>query len=122
MAPVCGDCQVAKRATTDSSIYAIQPNEESFGLVFDVVLKVEGVAAARRLLAWMEYVSKTGKGNKFAKPGRKYYMRLLNSYANSRDDNAGNLAEGILRHMNKIGEIPDTVCYNIAIKAWTKGE
>ena len=109
-----------ERTKADNNPYAIRPDEESFGLVFDVVLKIEGVAAARRLLAWMEYVSKSGK-NDLAKPSRKFYMRLLNSYANSRDENAGLLAEAILRHMVKIGEMPDTVCYNIAIKAWTKG-
>lgn len=106
--------------TGDGSIYSIKPNEESFSLVFDVVLKVEGVSAARRLLAWMEHVSKSER-NDLAKPGIKYYIRILNAYANSRDENAGNLAEGILRHMEKIGETPETVCYNIAIKAWTKG-
>mmetsp|Transcript_1226 Transcript_1226/g.3103 ORF Transcript_1226/g.3103 Transcript_1226/m.3103 type:complete len:877 (+) Transcript_1226:207-2837(+) len=105
-------------AGTTENIKNVQPNEESFGLVFDVVLKVEGLAPARRFLAWMEYLSKTGR-NSEAKPVRKYYMRLLNAYANSRNSNAGVLAEGILRHMVSIGEMPDTVCYNIAIKAWT---
>jgi hypothetical protein len=102
----------------------IQPNEESFAMVFDVVLKVEGISAARRLLAWMEYTSKMMNNNNSnaAKPIiRKFYIRILNAYANSRDVKAGILAEGLLRHMNKIGEIPNTVCYNIAIKAWTKG-
>ena len=102
----------------------VQPNEESFAMVFDVVLKVEGISAARRLLAWMEYTSKmsNNNNNNAAKPTiRRFYIRILNAYANSRDVKAGILAEGLLRHMNKIGEIPDTVCYNIAIKAWTKG-
>lgn len=112
---------VAAASTGNVDKVAVQPDEESFGLVFDVVLKIEGVASARRFLAWMEYVSKTGR-NDLAKPGRKYYMRLLNAYANSRDDKAGILAEGILRHMIKIGEMPDTVCYNIAMKAWTKAK
>lgn len=105
-------------AGTTANVEAVQPTAETFGLIFDVVLKVEGLAPARRFLGWMEYLSKTGR-NSQAKPERKYFMRLLNAYANSRNGNAGLLAEGILRHMTSIGEMPDTVCYNIAIKAWT---
>ena len=111
---------IAPTTNSTNLQYSIKPNEESFGLVFDLVLKVEGVASARRVLAWMEYVSKSEKNN-LAKPTLKYYIRILNAYANSRKDNAGHLAEGMLRHMEKIGETPETVCYNIAMKAWTKG-
>ena len=96
----------------------VQPNEASFSLVFDVVLKVEGVSAARDLLGWMEDVS---KANDLATPGPKYYIRLLNKIADSRAENAGELAEGVLRHMENIGMTPETVCYNIVMKAWTKG-
>ena len=98
-----------------------QPNEESFDMVFRMVLKVEGPNIARRVLAWMEYIYKM-KRNDLAKPTRSYYIRLLHAYANSRNDkNAGILAEGFLRHMNITGEIPDTHCYNLALKAWTRG-
>jgi hypothetical protein len=99
----------------------IQPNEDSFSMVFDVVLKVEGLTAARRVLAWMEYIYKMGR-NDLAQPGKKYYIRILDAYANSRSTNAGPLAEGFIRHMNMTGIQPDTVCYNIAIKAWTKSQ
>jgi hypothetical protein len=68
----------------------------------------------------MEYIYKMGR-NDLAKPPRKFYIRLLHAYGNSRDENAGVLAEGFLRHMNMTGETPDTFCYNIAIKAWTRG-
>lgn len=95
----------------------VQPNEHSFCLVFDVVLKVEGVTAARDHLAWMEDVSKS---NDLAKPAPKYYMRLLNAIANSRAGNAGELAEGVLHHMENIGMAPETVYYNIVMKAWMK--
>eukprot|EP00539_Tryblionella_compressa_P020584 CAMPEP_0178870102 /NCGR_PEP_ID=MMETSP0747-20121128/6895_1 /TAXON_ID=913974 /ORGANISM="Nitzschia punctata, Strain CCMP561" /LENGTH=924 /DNA_ID=CAMNT_0020537195 /DNA_START=89 /DNA_END=2863 /DNA_ORIENTATION=+ len=98
-----------------------QPNKESFDMVFDVVLKVEGPTVARRVLAWMEYIYKM-KRNHLAKPARKYYIRLLHAYANSRDENAGILAEGFLRHMNATGQVPDTLCYNMAIKAWTRAK
>jgi PPR repeat len=101
---------------------AVQPNEDSFSMVFDAVLKVEGPTVSRRLLAWMEYIYRMGR-NDAAQPVRKYYVRLLNAYANSRSDNAGTLAEGVLRHMNRTGLVaPDTVCYNIAIKAWTRSK
>lgn len=113
--------KVEEPKSRDDDTYAIKPNEQSFDLVFDVVLKVEGVAAARSLLTWLECVSKSNTNN-LAKPSQKHYIRILNAYANSRDKNAGDLAEGILRHMEKIGETPDTVCYNIAIKAWTKAK
>jgi hypothetical protein len=102
-------------------VASLQPNEESFRVVFYVVCKIEGAQIARRVLAWMEYLSKVGK-NVHAKPKRGQYITLLDSYANSRDDNAGQLAEGFLRHMTKTGVPPDTTCYNIAIKAWTRAK
>lgn len=97
----------------------LQPNMESFDVVFHAVCKTEGAQKARRVLAWMEYLFKVSK-NAHAKPSRKHYIMLLDAYSNSRDGNAGHLAEGFLRHMNITGVAPDTLCYNIAIKAWTR--
>lgn len=102
-----------------TSMEAVQPNEHSFSMVWDVVLKVEGISVARDFLAWMEDVSKS---NDLAKPSQKYYIRLLNAIANSRSVNAGEMAEGVLRHMQNIGVEPETVCYNIVMKAWTKAK
>ena len=99
----------------------IQPNEESFALVFHVVCKMEGPVKARRVLAWMEYIYKVER-NIYAKPTKKHYFTLLNTYANSRDGNAGKLVEGFIRHMKMMGVSPDTFCYNIAIKAWMKAK
>jgi hypothetical protein len=95
----------------------LKPNVESFDIVFHVVCKVEGAKIARRVLAWMEHLYKTKK-NINAKPTYKQYIMLLDAYANSRDENAGQLAEGFLRHMKVTGVTPGTLCYNIAIKAW----
>jgi len=95
------------------------PNSQSFSVVFHVVCKTEGPIISRRLLAWMEYLHKVGK-NKYAKPLQRQYISLLDAYANSKGENAGVLAEGFIRHMNATGVTPDTYCYNIAIKAWTR--
>ena len=105
-------------ADQDSSL---KPNFESFGIVFDAVLKAEGPTKARRVLAWMEYLVKMDR-NDCAKPTRRQYIILLDAYANSRASNAGQLAEGFIRHMKITGERPDTLCYNIAIKAWTRSK
>lgn len=96
-----------------------KPNAESFGVVFHVVNKVEGPTIARRVLAWMEHLHFKDKNN-HAQPLKKHYIMLLNSYANSRDGNAGLLAQGFIRHMKARNVQPDTLCYNIAIKAWMK--
>jgi hypothetical protein len=47
---------------------------------------------------------------------------LLCAYANSQDGNSGNFAEGFIQHMNVMSVLPDTFCYSIAIKAWTKAK
>ena len=97
----------------------LMPNAESFAVVFHAVCKVEGPVIARRVLAWMEHLFKVQK-NMAAKPTRKQYIMLLEAYANSNAENAGTLAEGFIRHMKVAGVPPDTFCYNIAIKAWTR--
>jgi hypothetical protein len=99
----------------------VKPNADSFAVVFHAVCKTEGPTKARRVLAWMEYLYKVGK-NVDSKPRRRHYIMLLDAYAYSRDVNAGNLAEGFIRHMKMTGIQPDTYCYNIAIKAWTKAK
>lgn len=96
-----------------------KPNEQSFGLVYDVIFKVEGAYAAREFLAWIEEISGS---NERARLSYKYYMKLLNAFANSGDEKAGYHAEELVRHMERIGLEPDTICYNIALKAWTKGK
>lgn len=95
------------------------PDSESFYLVLHAVCKAEGFLVARRVLAWMEYIYKMGK-NKNAQPSRRQYVLLLDAYANSKGENAGLLTEGFIRHMKATGVEPDTYCYNIAIKAWTR--
>lgn len=97
----------------------LMPSAETFFLVFHAVCKTEGPFIARRVLAWMEHLFKVQK-NMAAKPTRKQYIMLLEAYANSNVDNAGLLAEGFIRHMKITGIPPDTFCYNIAIKAWTR--
>lgn len=97
----------------------LRPNEESFRLVLHVVCRVEKPIFARRILAWMEYLHKSGK-NPSAQPSRYHYIQILDSYANSKKSNAGVMAEGFLRHMNATGIVTDTYCYNLAIKAWLK--
>jgi hypothetical protein len=97
---------------------ALQPNEASFDVVLHVVCRTEGAIIARRLLAWQEYLYKSGK-NEYAKPTRNDYLLVLDAYANSRDDNAGQLAEGFIRHMWHSATVePDTFFYNIVLKTW----
>jgi hypothetical protein len=110
--------QTQRRLQKQDASLQPKPNGESFSMVYDVVLKVEGTVGARRVLAWMEYIHKM-KRNDLAKPTRSYYIRLLNAYANS---SQGQLAEGFLRHMNAVGETADTFCYNVVIKAYTKAK
>ena len=95
----------------------LQPNERSFSMVFDAVLKVEGPTVARRIVAWMEFIYRKGR-NDLARPTRRYYVRLLHAYA---DRSMPELAESILAHMQTTAdEHVDTYCYNIALKAWSK--
>lgn len=117
---------------------AIRPNRQSFKLVLHAVRKAEGPFVARRVLAWMEYLVKSGK-NPSARPARRDYILMLLAYANLQNNsnrsnnfsggggvsavsgnNAGVLAEGFLRHMKANGVDLDTKVYNIAIKAWMK--
>eukprot|EP00980_Cylindrotheca_fusiformis_P023262 scaffold10302_cov118-Cylindrotheca_fusiformis.AAC.5 len=108
---------VLLQETFETESTSIQPNEESFSLVFHVVNKVEGPTIARRVLAWMEHLYQKGK-NVHAQPLKKHYIMLLDAYAN---DSAGLLAEGFIRHMKATGLVqPDTLCYNMAMKAWLK--
>jgi hypothetical protein len=110
----------------------ILPNEYSFDVVLHTVLKIEGALEARRFLAWMEYLYKTGK-NGHAKPTSGDYIQILEEYAKLPSKQSGLLADGFLTHMEKyLGEtstndpsslsaeesLPSTICYNIALKAW----
>jgi hypothetical protein len=98
---------------------AVPPNTESFSIVSHVVGRVEGSWMTRRFLAWREYLYKSGK-NTCAQPTRPEYVRTLDAYAHSGQVNAGYLAQGFLRHMKVMQQPPDTLCYNMAIKAWTQ--
>ena len=100
---------------------ALKPNAESFNLVFHAVIKTENVLVARRLLAWMEYLHKSGK-NADAKPSRSHYIQTLDAYAKAETPQSGVLAEAFLRHLRYQDNLnlPDTLCYNIAIKAWSR--
>jgi Pentatricopeptide repeat domain len=113
----------------NDEVLLLMPNEESFNLVLHVVCKTEGPTIARRLLAFMEYLHRSGK-NPLAKPSRMDYIAVLTAYIkpkfqprSSHNNNAGALVEGFLRHMNITGGVvPDTFCYNLAIKAWSQSE
>jgi hypothetical protein len=119
----------------------ILPNEYSFDIVLHTILKVQGALEARRFLAWMEYLYKTGK-NIHAKPTSGDYIQILEEYAKWPSKQSGLLADGFLTHMEKylhetttttslggddgggpddhddnVG-FPSTICYNIALKAW----
>jgi hypothetical protein len=103
-------------------VMSLQPNEKSFDMTLHAVTRTEGPLVARRLLAWKEYLYKSGK-NTNAQPTRKDYILVLGAYANTRDDNAGLLTEGLVKHMKATNvQVPDTHCYNICIKAWTRSK
>jgi hypothetical protein len=110
------------------SLSILKPNAKSFNLVLHAVRKAEGVFVARRVLAWMEYLYKSGK-NINARPVRSDYLQILDAYGKvttSSPPHAGVLAEAFLRHIKcqvhavVENEIPDTVCYNIVIRAWSR--
>jgi hypothetical protein len=122
------------------------PNLTSFSLVLHCVCRIEGAFVARRVLAWMEYLTKSGK-NVEARPIRNDYIMVLDSYGSLRDKNTPQLTEGFIRHMNAMYSntyhkllqptttattvanerfnddvllLPDTYCYNILLKSWNK--
>lgn len=107
----------------------LSPNKISFNIVFHCACRIEGALVARRLLAWMEYLIKSGK-NIAAKPIRSDYIMILDTYAKYNGKNVATLTEGFIRHMNSeevrdtVGlsefKLPDTYCYNILLKAWNK--
>jgi hypothetical protein len=102
----------------------LKPNTESFHVALHVVCKVEGVLVARRLLAWMEHLYRSGK-NLDARPTRSHYMQTLDAYARLNSPQASLLAEAFLRHMKyqnitDAPPLPDTLCYNIVIKSWSR--
>lgn len=137
-----------KESTTpqqQQQLSALKPNAKSFNLVLHAARKAEGVVVARRVLAWMEYLYKSGR-NVNAKPGRSDYVQLLDAYGKQHHQReksshilhkryaasvattpAGVLTEAFLRHvqcqpqaMVEPHRLPDTVCYNIVIRAWTR--
>jgi hypothetical protein len=110
------------------SLSILKPNAKSFNLVLHAVRRAEGVFVARRVLAWMEYLYKSGK-NVDARPVRSDYLQILDAYGKvttPSPPHAGVLAEAFLRHIKcqvhavVENEIPDTVCYNIVIRAWSR--
>jgi hypothetical protein len=107
---------------------ALQPDQKSFDVVMHAVTRTEGPLVARRLLAWKEYLYRMGR-NVHARPTRADYVMVLDAYANSGTANAGTLAEGLLAHMQATNTnttqsllAPDTHCWNICIKAWTRSK
>jgi hypothetical protein len=137
---------LANNTTTDSVpiILPLQPNAESFHIVLYTVCRVEGVLVARRLLGYMEHWYRTGR-NPNAHPTRSQYIHILDAYAQLNSETSTALAEAFLRHLkynfdlqrrsrkkknNNIGSsssssdviplLPDTLCYNIVIRAWSR--
>jgi acyl-CoA thioesterase FadM len=111
--------ELASVGGDEAAVSAPKPDEESFDVVLHVVCRTEGALVARRLLAWMEFLHKSGR-NVGAKPTRSDYIQVLDAYA-KQGINPGQLAEGFLRHLKCTArhlQLPDTLCYNIAIKAW----
>ena len=125
-------------------ILPLKPNSESFHIALHAVCKVEGVVVARRLLAYMEHLYRSGK-NEDAQPTRSQYIQILDAYARVDSYQSSTLAEAFLRHlkynydhrmnpaplptttcadrdnnMNSIPLLPDTLCYNIVIRAWSR--
>lgn len=114
--------ELEKSQRVDSGNAPLKPDAESFHAVLHAVTKTEDVLVARRLLAWMEHLYKSGK-NVDAKPSRSHYTQILDAYARTESPQAGVLAEAFLRHLKcQDGGLvlPDTLCYNIAIKAWSQ--
>ena len=108
----------------ESSAQHIKPDAESFNVALHVICKVEGVLVARRLLAWMEHLYRSGK-NLDAKPTYSHYMQILDAYARLDSSQSSMLAEAFLRHLKyqnitDTPPLPDTLCYNIVIKSWSR--
>jgi hypothetical protein len=80
--------------------------------------RTEGALIARRLLAWMEYLHKSGK-NEYALPTRNdTYLLVWTRTPIVRDDNAGQLAEGFIRHMWQQHSATVQQIPFVTIKAW----
>ena len=117
----------------------LKPNSESFHIVLHAVCKVEGVFVARRLLAYMEHLYRSGK-NDCAQPTQSQYIQILDAYARLNSYQSSILAEAFLRHLkyncvnhstlsgrddstsnrSTMPLLPNTLCYNIVIRAWSR--
>lgn len=117
-------CSRAKEILRLLQQESMLPNEYSFDIVLHTVLRTEGALEARRLLAWMEYLYRTGK-NDHAKPSSGDYIQILEAYSRLPSKQSGSLADGVLTHMEYLHEndasmeSPSTICYNIVLKAWS---
>ncbi|GAX25971.1 hypothetical protein FisN_4Hh545 [Fistulifera solaris] len=99
---------------------AMKPNSRSFQSVLHAVCKTESIVHVCRLLSWMVYLDKSRK-NAAARPRRVDFIKILEACADSGEKNAGAMVEGCMRQMKFAANIePDTLCYNIAIKAYVK--
>jgi hypothetical protein len=128
-----------KKVGSGSGSATPAPDRTSFALVLHCVCRIEGAFVARRVLAWMEYLTKSEK-NIAAQPTRTDYVMVLDSYVALRDKNTPYLTEGFIRHMNAMYNnnhnqlttnsddlvlggslhLPDTYCYNILLKSWNQ--
>lgn len=101
----------------------IQPDSWSFSTVLHVVCRIEGCLVARRVLAWMEMLSDSGR-NPLARPSKHSYWQVLDSYMRYNGTRRAPLIEGFIAHAGHRSlqdehlKLPDTLSYNIAIKAW----
>lgn len=98
-----------------------RPDEHSFLAVLQAVSKQRegGAASAKDMLMWMEELYKNGR-NPEARPTLSSFIIVLDAFASSGHENAGLYAEELLSRMTSLGIKPNTLCYNIAIKAWSK--
>jgi len=98
---------------------ARRPNAHSFYSVLKAVAKTEKPPVALGMLKWREQMYNSGQ-NPDAKPPLLAYVTVLDAFASSGMEDAGEQAEDVLKQMTAAGVEPSTLCYNIAIKAWVK--
>ena len=127
---------LANNVTLESvpTILPMKPNSESFHIALHAVCKVEGVFVARRLLAYMEHLYRSDK-NECAQPTQSQYLQILDAYARFNSYQSSTLAEAFLRHLkynydnnsalrtrdgSTMPILPNTLCYNIVIRAWSR--
>jgi len=107
---------------------SLKPDAISYGIVLHSLASLGYAQEAEDVLDKMEDVWKNGDHHDgFVRPNTICYNTVIGAYARSRQPNAANRAESLLRRMERIHKsklnpdvTPDTVSYGSVISAWAR--